>query len=109
MKCRAENPVVTDGIIRETKWNLEIHCEYYFRVLITTPKPWNRILEWCFSADTPETKIVLGTSLKPDSIKEGMDVYFDCVINAYPHVYKVEWRKNVSVARVCFHCEKTLF
>ncbi len=39
---------------------------------------------------------MLGTSLKPDSIKEGMDVYFDCIINAHPSVYKVEWRKNVS-------------
>uniref|UniRef100_A0A1Y1NJZ5 Ig-like domain-containing protein n=1 Tax=Photinus pyralis TaxID=7054 RepID=A0A1Y1NJZ5_PHOPY len=43
---------------------------------------------------TPEAKIILGTSLNPDTIREGTDVYFDCIVNAHPHVYKVEWRHN---------------
>lgn len=47
-------------------------------------------------ADIPEAKIILGTSLNPDAIREGTDVYFDCIINAHPPVYKVEWRHNVS-------------
>lgn len=55
--------------------------------------------EICIFSDIPETKIILGTSLKQDSIKEGMDVYFDCIVNAFPPAYKVEWRKNVS----CFY------
>jgi hypothetical protein len=46
--------------------------------------------------DTPEAKIILGTSLNPEAIREGADVYFDCIINAHPPVYKVEWRHNVS-------------
>ncbi|KAL6421875.1 hypothetical protein ACFW04_010791 [Cataglyphis niger] len=41
---------------------------------------------------TPETQIQLGTSLKPNDIREGTDVYFDCLIQAEPSVYKVEWR-----------------
>ncbi|CAG2053490.1 unnamed protein product [Timema podura] len=45
-------------------------------------------------SDTPESRLQLGTSLNPDTIREGTDVYFDCLINAQPSVYKVEWRHN---------------
>lgn len=48
-----------------------------------------------FDLDVPESKIILGTSLEADTIREGTDVYFDCIINAHPPVYKVEWRHNV--------------
>lgn len=47
-------------------------------------------------SDLPEARIILGASLKPDGIKEGADVYFDCVVNALPPSYKVEWKLNVS-------------
>ncbi|XP_044729672.1 protein turtle-like [Chrysoperla carnea] len=68
LSCRAENPVVNaDGL--EDGWRLEIQY-------------------------TPEAKIILGTNLNPDNIREGTDVYFDCLINAHPNVYKVEWRHN---------------
>jgi len=46
--------------------------------------------------DTPETRLKLGASLSGDHIKEGSDVYFDCVIDANPPVSKVDWRHNVS-------------
>ncbi|XP_049305880.1 hemicentin-2-like isoform X2 [Bactrocera dorsalis] len=42
----------------------------------------------------PEVQIRLGTSLKQNTIREGADVYFDCVINAHPFVYRVDWRHN---------------
>ncbi|XP_011188208.1 neural cell adhesion molecule 2 isoform X2 [Zeugodacus cucurbitae] len=42
----------------------------------------------------PEVQIRLGTSLKQNTIREGADVYFDCVINAHPPVYRVDWRHN---------------
>ncbi|XP_069962139.1 neural cell adhesion molecule 2 isoform X6 [Bactrocera oleae] len=42
----------------------------------------------------PEVQIRLGTSLKQNTIREGADVYFDCVINAHPVVYRVDWRHN---------------
>lgn len=51
---------------------------------------------WPFS-DIPETKVKLGSSLDPSTIREGTDVYFDCLVLAHPHVYKVEWRHNVSI------------
>ncbi|KAK5647693.1 hypothetical protein RI129_002585 [Pyrocoelia pectoralis] len=71
LSCRAENKMLSaDGL--EDGWKLEIQY-------------------------TPEAKIILGTSLNPDTIREGTDVYFDCIINAHPHVYKVEWRHNSKV------------
>ncbi|XP_022907185.1 neural cell adhesion molecule 2-like [Onthophagus taurus] len=68
LSCKAENKVLsTEGI--EDGWKLEIHY-------------------------TPEAQIILGTSLNPDAIREGTDVYFDCIVNAHPNAYKVEWRHN---------------
>lgn len=48
-------------------------------------------------ADVPETKLLLGKSLNPDNIRESSDVYYDCLIDANPPIYKVEWRHNVSI------------
>lgn len=45
--------------------------------------------------DVPETTVRLGSSLDPETIREGTDVYFDCIVTAHPGVYKVEWRHNV--------------
>ncbi|CRK89491.1 CLUMA_CG003227, isoform A [Clunio marinus] len=42
----------------------------------------------------PETTVRLGSSLDPETIREGTDVYFDCIVMAHPAVYKVEWRHN---------------
>ncbi|KAF7397237.1 hypothetical protein HZH68_008459 [Vespula germanica] len=66
LSCRAENSITGSAPI-EDDWILEIQY-------------------------TPETKIQLGTSLDPSTIREGMDVYFDCLIQAEPPVTKVEWR-----------------
>jgi hypothetical protein len=43
-------------------------------------------------------RLQLGSSLNPETIREGTDVYFDCLIQARPTVYKVEWRHNVSMS-----------
>ena len=50
-------------------------------------------------ADVPETKLVLGKSLNPDNIRESSDVYYDCLVDANPPIYKVEWRHNVSTTK----------
>ncbi|XP_023707814.1 synaptogenesis protein syg-2 isoform X4 [Cryptotermes secundus] len=42
----------------------------------------------------PMARLQLGSSLNPETIREGTDVYFDCLIQARPSVYKVEWRHN---------------
>ncbi|PSN57797.1 hypothetical protein C0J52_04352 [Blattella germanica] len=38
----------------------------------------------------------LGSNLNGSSIREGVDVYFECNVQANPWVYKVIWRHNVS-------------
>lgn len=58
--------------------------------------------------DIPETKVKLGSSLDPSTIREGTDVYFDCLVTAHPHVYKVEWRHNVSISDFNYY-PKTLY
>ncbi|KAJ9581207.1 hypothetical protein L9F63_023612, partial [Diploptera punctata] len=42
----------------------------------------------------PEARLLLGSNLNPETIREGTDVYFDCLIQAQPSVYKVEYRHN---------------
>lgn len=58
----------------------------------------NHVLCLCLSVitDVPDAHVRLGSSLDPDSIREGTDVYFDCIVTAHPAVYKVEWKHNVS-------------
>lgn len=61
-----------------------------------------------FFPDSPEAEIELGKSLNPNAIREGSDVYFDCIVNAQPPVYKVEWRHNVSSYYLFVHLSKTI-
>lgn len=62
-----------------------------------------------FFKDVPETVVRLGTSLDPNSIREGTDVYFDCLVYAHPPVYKVEWRHNVSFILYTFSQLRLIF
>lgn len=50
--------------------------------------------------DTPIVKLQMGSSLNPDDIKEGDDIYFDCHIQSNPKPYKLAWYHNVSMAAV---------
>lgn len=49
-----------------------------------------------FSSDTPVVKLKMGSSLNPDDIKEGDDVYFECHILSNPKPYKMAWYHEVS-------------
>jgi len=44
----------------------------------------------------PILSLAYGSSIDPESIKEGADLYFECKIHANPWVYKVVWLHNVS-------------
>lgn len=33
--------------------------------------------------------------MNPKKIKEGGDVYFECIVDSNPNAYKVIWRHNV--------------
>jgi hypothetical protein len=50
-------------------------------------------------------RLQLGSPINPDTIREGTDVYFDCLIQAQPSVYKVEWRHNVSTRYPNYYSE----
>jgi sucrose-6-phosphate hydrolase SacC (GH32 family) len=39
---------------------------------------------------------MLGSTLNPDDIKEGDDVYFECHVKANPVWRKLSWLHNVS-------------
>ncbi|XP_076226361.1 neural cell adhesion molecule 2 isoform X2 [Nomia melanderi] len=66
-----------------------LSCRAENRIMKTTPIRDGWVLEIQY---IPETRIQLGASLNPNAIREGTDVYFDCLIQAEPAVYKVEWR-----------------
>lgn len=68
LSCRAENQFVSKEAL-ESGWELKINY-------------------------IPEARIVLGASLRPDGIKEGADVYFDCIVDALPPSFKVDWKLN---------------
>lgn len=38
----------------------------------------------------------MGSTLNPDDIKEGDDVYFECHVHANPRPYKMSWYHDVS-------------
>lgn len=44
-----------------------------------------------FSSDVPQVKIVLGAKIDEENIREGMDVYFECIVNAHPSITEVTW------------------
>ena len=44
----------------------------------------------------PIVSLMLGSTLNPDDIKEGDDVYFECHVKANPAWRKLTWLHNVS-------------
>ncbi|CAH1392897.1 unnamed protein product [Nezara viridula] len=68
LTCRAENPWIPDSAL-EDKWKLNVHY-------------------------MPVVTLKMGSSLNPDDIKEGDDVYFECNIRANPKTYKLAWFHN---------------
>jgi hypothetical protein len=55
----------------------------------------------CMFPDVPMVTLKMGSSLNPDDIKEGDDVYFECNIRANPKAYRLAWFHNVSTNK-CF-------
>lgn len=113
LSCRAENKALSSDYL-EDSWKLVIHCKLptenspfllIFRFTVLRKNGGNLFLSFNQTikshlefrvSDTPEARIKLGISLNPNAVREGNDVYFDCIINAHPPAYKVEWRHNVS-------------
>lgn len=47
-------------------------------------------------SDLPVVSLKMGSSLNPDDIKEGDDVYFECNVRANPKPHRLAWYHNVS-------------
>ncbi|XP_037920773.1 neural cell adhesion molecule 2 [Hermetia illucens] len=65
LTCKAENPHIPGSVI-EDRWRLTV----YF---------------------PPVAIMKMGSTLNPDDIKEGDDVYFECHVHANPRPYKMSW------------------
>lgn len=68
LTCRAENPSIPDSAL-EDKWRLNVHY-------------------------VPIVTLRMGTSLNPEDIKEGDDVYFECLVQSNPKSHKLTWYHN---------------
>ncbi|XP_012285308.1 hemicentin-2 [Orussus abietinus] len=68
LKCRAENPAIPDSAL-EDKWRLDVQYQ-------------------------PIVTLKMGVTLNPEDIKEGDDVYFECIVKANPKAYKLAWFKD---------------
>ncbi|XP_034941261.1 neural cell adhesion molecule 1-like isoform X2 [Chelonus insularis] len=68
LTCRAENPLISDSTL-EDKWRLDVQYQ-------------------------PVVTLRMGVTLNPDDIKEGDDVYFECMVEANPKAYKLAWFKD---------------
>jgi len=53
------------------------------------------------SADIPVVSLELGTNSLNSTLREGIDVFFECNIKSNPWIYKVSWRHNVSDRQTC--------
>ena len=55
-------------------------------------------------SDPPQVSIQLGKSLVASDIREGVDVYFDCMVSANPTPKSklVTWLHNVSTFNIIF-------
>ncbi|XP_044013453.1 nephrin-like [Aphidius gifuensis] len=68
LTCRAENPSISDSVL-EDKWRLDVQYQ-------------------------PIVSLQIGSNLNPEDIKEGVDVYFECTVQANPKAYKLAWYKD---------------
>lgn len=50
-------------------------------------------------SDPPQVTLSLGSTLRPDDIKEGDDVYFECHIKSNPKEHRIMWSHDVSLKR----------
>ncbi|XP_068082823.1 nephrin-like [Anabrus simplex] len=68
LTCRANNTHIP-GSARQDTWTLNIRY-------------------------SPIVYLQLGSNLNASSIREGVDVYFECNVRSNPRIYKIVWRHN---------------
>ncbi len=97
-------------------------------IIVIPLPPWlniticNEYLLWNYSfiylfLDKPLVSITLGSTLNSERIKEGDDVYFECLVVSKPPVFKVSWKFNVSIFQrvsilynlLCLHMSVSMY
>lgn len=68
LSCRADNPLLPASGLEE---GLRLHVNF-----------------------PPQVQVSLGSSINPESVVEGTDVYLECHVKANPVVYEVTWLFN---------------
>lgn len=68
----------------------------YFQLMFNALLWFNNSFTFFF-IDIPIVTLELGSNIISSSIREGVDVYFECNIKSNPWVYRVSWRHNVSI------------
>jgi len=53
------------------------------------------------------TSLQYGANLNAENIKEGDDIYFECIVQARPPVTKLQWFHNVSNLTTFFKSSTT--
>ena len=74
-------------------------------ILIVT----NVMSQWCgktavkitYFADKPRLNLTEGKKIDLKDVKEGNDVYFECLVDSNPAVSKIIWSHNVSSSPFC--------
>lgn len=58
-------------------------------------------------ADLPSVSVRLGSNINASYIREGMDVYFECQVEANPRIRKLIWIHNVSTNKKLYSSNKS--
>ena len=86
--------------IRNLSFDLLVSC--ITRIVLNAVKSTNYFFH--LISDPPQVSIQLGKSLVASDIREGVDVYFDCMVSANPTPKSklVTWLHNVSTFHIGF-------
>ena len=73
----------------------EVGHQYDWNMLNHVQKILDAVNDFCpYFSDLPIVSLQFGTILKPDSIKEGDDIYFECIVEARPTASHIDWFIN---------------
>ena len=78
--------------------NTSLHCtnHWCWKKLMLSLKGLKGMKYGLRVSDPPIVSVELGSNLNGSFIREGMDVYFECIVQANPRLRKIQWLHNVS-------------
>ena len=67
---------------------------YFQQTCLQVFRSFNRVFQLCIS-DPPALQLKWGNGIKARHIRQGNDVYFECIVTSNPVVENVEWYHGV--------------